>query len=270
MAGARSSFALPLEDLQVRHHESELREMLEGLTVTPSLYVPFGSGTAGSGANGVAAPTSPVARLGLRYQPVGYWFAQMDINAYLEPSRRQEWDPDFSYSMGYDDWHPYTFSLVYSNYSNSRFAPAPGEPVTRLDYGTIALGYKAPMPRALARPLLIDDSLSIDCRADVSLTPAYDRDAGGVGHWKSSVSLGCRYPFTKRLYLDFKAYAWGHGQQPWDPDFTYGFGLFDYRSNHLSVQYANYSGNRFPWRHGREDTGKFRNGGLLISWSHAF
>ncbi|MBT0668012.1 hypothetical protein HT136_06485 [Novosphingobium profundi] len=268
--GAESSFAFPLDDLYARKHDSEAREMLDGLTVTPGFYMPFSSRSVGQGANGVATSTSPVARLDLRYQPVGYWFAQIALNRYLDSSRRQDWDPDFTYSFGYDDWHPYTFSLVYSNYTNNRFDPAPGEPVTRLDYGTVAFGYKAPLPRALAEPLLLDDTLSIDCRANLNVTPRYDRNDGGVGHWKNNVSLGCRYPFTRRLYIDFTAYAWGHGQQPWDPDFTYGFGLFDYRSNHVSLQYANYSGNRFPWRTAREGTGRFRNGGLLLSWSHAF
>lgn len=270
VAGAQGSFAIPIDDLYTRRHDSEARELLTGLTVTPALYVPFSSRAVGSGDNGVAAPTSPAARLDLRYVPVGHWFANVTLYRYLDKGQRKPWDPDFTYSFGYDDWHPYTFSLTYSNYANNRFDPKDGDPVSRLDYGTLAAGYKAPLPKGIARALLIDPALSIDCRANLNLTPRFDRDDGGRGRWKQSATLGCRYPFTRRLYVDVTAFAWLHGQQPWDPDFTYGFGLFDYRSGRFSLEYSNYSGNRYPWRKAREGTGRFRNGGLALSWSHAF
>lgn len=270
LMGAESSFALPLQDLYVRRHDSEARELLNGLTMTPGLYIPLSSRAAGNQDNGVVAPTSPALRLNLQYRPLGHWFANLTVHKYLDKSERKPWDPDFTYSFGYDDWHPYTFSLVYSNYANNRFDPAEDDPVTRLSHGTVSAGYKAPMPRVLARQLLIDPDLSIDCRVNLNATPRFVRNDGSPGKWKRSASLGCRYPFTRRIYLDFIAYAWEHGQQPWDPDFTYGFGFFDYRSDRVSIQYANYSGNRFPWRRAGKDTGRFRNGGLMISWSHEF
>jgi hypothetical protein len=270
LAGAESSFAVPIEDLYVRRHDSEARELLSGLSVAPSLYLPFSARGVGSQSNGVSAATSPAARLNLRYRPLGHWFANVTLHKYLDESERKPWDPDFTYSFGYDDWHPYTFSLVYSNYANNRLDPKEGDPITRLSYGTVSAGYKAPAPRAIARKLLIDPSLSVDCRMDLHVTPRFDRNDGKVGKWKRAASLGCRYPFTSRLYVDFTGYAWEHGQQPWDPDFTYGFGLFDYRSNRFSLQYSNYSGNRFPWRRAAKDTGRFKNGGVLVSWSHDF
>jgi hypothetical protein len=270
LAGAESSFFMPAQELYVRRHDSEARELLTGLSVTPGLYVPFSARAVGNEGNGVAAATSPTARLNLQYRPLGHWFANVTLHKYLDKSERKPWDPDFTYSFGYDDWHPYTFSLVYANYAKNRFDPEDGDPVTRLSYGTISPGYKAPVPKAIARQLLIDPALSIDCRMNLHLTPRFDRDDGSTGKWKRAASLGCRYPFTNTLYLDFTAYAWEHGQQPWDPDFTYGFGLFDYRSSRVSIQYSNYSGNRFPWRRAVENTGRFKNGGVLISWSHDF
>jgi len=268
--GIGSSFALPFDDFSVRRHDSEARELLTGLTVTPGLYLPFSRASVGGRTIGEQASGSPALRLNLTYQPLGHWFARVTLHRYLDKSRRAPWDPDFTYSFGYDDWHPYTFSLVYSNYSNNRFDPKPRAPVSRLSEGTIALGWKAPMPKALARPLLIDQSLQIDCRIGLNASPRYERDDGSRGRWKRSAQLGCRYPFTRRLYLDFTAFAYDHGQQPWDPDFTYGFGLFDYRSNRVSLQYSNYSGNRFPWRKSKAGTGRFKDGGLLVSWSKTF
>jgi hypothetical protein len=59
-------------------------------------------------------------------------------------------------------------------------------------------------------------------------------------------------------------------QQPWDPDYTYGFGYFDFHPGKLSVQYNNYSGNRYPWRQRGAHTGTFAWGGLSLSWGYGF
>jgi hypothetical protein len=270
LRGLESSFAFPEEELYVRRHNSEARELLTGLTVTASAYIPFDRDTVGARNTGEPASSSPALRLHLRYQPVGSWFVAGTFQKYLDRDRRAPWDPDFTYSFGYDDWRPWTLSLVYSNYDNNRFDPAPGNPITRLKHGTLTAAWKPRMPRKIARLFLIDDRLDIDCRLGANATPRFERLDGSIGRWKRSASFGCRYPVTDKIYVDFTAFAYEQGQQPWDPDFTYGFGLFDHRSGRLSLQYANYSGNRFPWRKSSPDTGRFRDGGLSLSWSHAF
>ena len=93
----------------------------------------------------------------------------------------------------------------------------------------------------------------------------------GFRHWNEVIPQEEERAIVEALAsLDFTAFAYDHGQQPWDPDFTYGFGLFDYRSNRVSIQYSNYSGNRFPWRKSKAGTGRFKDGGLLVSWSKGF
>jgi hypothetical protein len=56
-------------------------------------------------------------------------------------------------------------------------------------------------------------------------------------------------------------------QQPWNPDFTYGFGYADWHSYTFSVQYNNYSGNRFPWNKPAENTGNFLDGIFSVSFN---
>ncbi len=267
-AGIRSSFALPLADLYTRRHESAARELLDGLTVAPGLIVPFNSRGTGAGSSGSALSGSTAVTLDFRYQPVGYWFGEINLIGYLQPSKRAPWNGDFTYSFGYDDWHPYTFSLVYSNYTNNRFSPRPGDPVTFFDRGTVSFGWKAPLPGG--RHLLFDRDLAINCRVGVNVSPRYERQDGSVGSGKESVNLGCRYPFTRYLFVDLNVFGYAHGQQPWDPDFTYGFGFADYRSGHFSLTYANYSGNRFPGRHRAANTGTFGDGGLFLTWNRQF
>lgn len=269
-AGIASSFAIPKDELLQRRHDSTVANLLDGLTVTPAVGIPFSSQPVGGRQTGSLTSGSTTASLSLRYQPAGYWFAQATLYAYLDPARRAPWNPDFTYSFGYDDWHPYTVSLVYSNYANNRFSPRKGDPVSPVDHGTVSLGWKAPMPRKLARLFLLDERRTINCRVGLNATPRFDRNDGSTGSWKSSANLGCRYPFTDRLYLDVNVFAYAHGQQPWDPDYTYGFGLFDYRSNRFSIQYANYSGNRFPGHARAPHSGRFIDGGLSISWNHGF
>jgi hypothetical protein len=268
--GINSSFAFPVNDLLHRKHDSTIANLLDGLTVTPAIGIPLTSEQAGGVTTGALNSASTTANVTLRYQPVGHWFAQATVYGYLQPERRARWNPDFTYSFGYDDWHPYTFSLVYSNYANNRFSPRKGDPVTPFGHGTVSLGWKAPMPDKLARLLLVGEGRQINCRVGLNASPRYDRNDGGTGNWKTSANLGCRYPFTDRLFVDVNLFAYAHGQQPWDPDYTYSFGLFDYRSNRFSIQYANYSGNRFPGRSRARNSGRFKDGGISISWNHGF
>ena len=65
----------------------------------------------------------------------------------------------------------------------------------------------------------------------------------------------------------FSYYPYPEQKQPWDPDFTYGFGYFDWHPGTISVQYNNYSGNRYPWHKKSPDTGRFKDGAITISWS---
>lgn len=247
-----------------------MRDLLNGLSITTGVQLPFSARSTGAGNTGAALSGSQAVTLDLRYQPVGYWFAQVQLLAFLQPSRRATWNGDFVYSFGYDDYHPYTFSLVYSNYAENRFNPRPGNPITQLSRGTLSLGWKAPLPEQWANALLFDDQLTINCRVGLNVSPQFDQEGGGVGDWKQSANLGCRYPFTRFLFVEFNLLAYGRGQQPWDPDFTYSFGLADYRSGHFSILYANYSGNRFPGRRRAGNTGMFRDGGLFISWNQQF
>jgi len=44
----------------------------------------------------------------------------MGDDFYLDADLQATRDPDFSSSVGYDDWHPYTLSQVYANYKDYR------------------------------------------------------------------------------------------------------------------------------------------------------
>ncbi|WP_156901556.1 hypothetical protein [Azohydromonas australica] len=215
-------------------------------------------------------PSSPTFQLGLRYMPLEGWFVRANLLRYVEPSEQRPWNPDFTYAFGFEDWRPYTFSLVYSNDGGNRFNPdrSRNERVTRFEEGTWALGYKFPLTPWARGWLPMGETDKIGCGTSIRYTHRYADEKLGAGQpGKKSVGFGCRYVVRERWFaaLDLSGYPVRRQQQPWDPDFTYSFGYADWRSGGLVVQYANYSGNRFPWRDRAPGTGRFRDGSISIA-----
>lgn len=228
-----------------------------------------GSASIGAGSQGAPA-VSPTAQAAFRWTPVagGHWYAQATLLRYLRPSLKRPWNPEFTYGFGYDDWHPRTWSFTYGNYNGNRLDPdrATGEHRWNFDRGTWTAAYKFDLPDPWKR----DSRDQFGCRAGVNLTPRYTEAASAaLREWKQSATLGCRYALAGGWFASFTAVAWPKGsqQQPWDPDFTYGFGYFNWRPGGLSVQYNNYSGNRWPGRERAARQGTLRNGSLSVSWN---
>lgn len=255
-----------------RPTQPELRTPLE---LQLALDLPLrGGGTAnlGSGTQGSTA-ASPTVQALVRWHPVAdaWWFAQAVFYGYLLPDRQQAWHPDFSYSFGYDDWHPDTWHLVYANYTGTRFHPdsARGEGLFNFPEGQWTAGRKFALPRPMEQVFLAGDGDRAICSANGHLMPRYEDFASGTTKsGKVSASLGCRYERPGGWYAQLQVYAYPDRsqQQPWDPDFTYGFGYDDWRPGSISVRYGNYSGNRFPGRERAPGEGTFRSGSVTVSW----
>lgn len=228
-----------------------------------------GVGTGSQGSRGA----SPTVQALLRWHPVldSWWFAQVVFYGYLRPDRQQARNPDFTYAFGYDDWHPGTWHLVYANYTGTRFRPDPAQGESRFNFpeGQWTAGYKFALPRALQDVLLVGDGDRTICSGNGHLMPRYEDFAtGATKSGKKSLSLACRYERASGWFAQAAVYAYPDRsqQQPWDPDFTYGFGYEDWRPGTVSIRYANYSGNRFPGRSVAPGEGAFRSGSVTISW----
>ena len=65
---------------------------------------------------------------------------------------------------------------------------------------------------------------------------------------KSVLGISARYTIFKNIYAEGAVYYYPekYKRQAWDPDFTYGFGYFDWRSFRLSLTYGNWAINRWP------------------------
>jgi hypothetical protein len=270
-AGILSSFSFSFEEMK-------RKELQEGFTVGGGLTIPLkrrlptnetGYLTQGQTATNYAITGS------VTYVPVTFWFWNVTAYKYLDNKYKAPWNPEFSYRFGYDDWHPYTFSLVYGNYGGNRIFPdkSKGEEWTYFNRGTISLGWKFPEPDFIGKIFLFDTTQTINHSINYNVTPRYTDVSGkNLQKWKQSVSFSTYYPVYSWFYWSFNLiyYPKPEQQQPWDPDYTYGFGYFDWHRGAVNVQYSNYAGNRYPWRKSSTGKGGFLDGSISISSNWTF
>ena len=275
LTGLQGSFDVPIGDLLVKKHDSEFRNLFSGLSVGVVYNYPASlvESDLGSGDDGSRQTSTPTLGLTWKYTLVGAWFVGGSFSYYKDLEKRQPWNPDFTYCFGYNDWRPYTLSLTYCNYGGNRLEPEDGQRHTDFDGGGWTLGYKFPLAKRLQHLLLMDPNGSIGCNVGLSYVHKYtDAATNSELTGKKRASFGCKYTIWKNWYWNFAInyYPDKSQQQPWDPDYTYGFGYFDWRPGTISFQYNNYSGNRFNSADRADGTGRFRNGTFSISYSRSF
>ncbi len=267
--GVSSSFDFP-------YQEWENRTFLDGLSGNIGYHHPLAeteSANLPAGATSGPSNTNMTSTLSLKYTIAGAWFISGTVYYYWDQDQQQAWNPDFTYVFGYSDWRPYTFSLVYSNYGGNRFNPGPGEKVTNFNQGTWALGWKFPITNPVKDWLTFTPEGAIGCQVDYNYTPEYF-DLASISYKTShqTISLGCKYSIFGNWYVNGTAFYYfdKSQQQPWNPDFTYGFGYFDWRPGTITLQYNNYSGNRWRSSERGKDTGRFKDGAITIAYSFSF
>ncbi|MCP4320868.1 MAG: hypothetical protein GY787_03235 [Alteromonadales bacterium] len=269
--GVSSSFALPLQELV-----AEDRSLWNGssgnlglnIPVSQSMEANIPAGSAQSPAN-----YNSTATLSLKYTIAGSWFISTSFYYYLDQKQKQDWNPDFTYVFGYSDWRPYTFSLIYSNYGGNRFNPETDQKRTEFSQGTWSLGWKFPITAPLKNWLTFTDKESIGCQIDYNHTAEYF-NLNSISYLKNhqTTSLGCKYAIYGNWYINGTVFYYfdNKQKQPWNPDFTYGFGYFDWRPGTITLQYNNYSGNRWSSDNRGKDTGQFKNGSITLAYSFSF
>ena len=211
----------------------------------------------------------------IRWNPISYYYLYLTFYKYVQPELQAPWHPDFAYSFGYEDWNPYTFSLTYSNYQGNRLLPKSerDEVFTRFLEGTFSFGWKFPTPVIIENILCHHYSSNVMHQLCLNTTPQYyDLKTNSKLNWKNSISLETKYYIYSYYFIRLNCFYYPNSekQQQWDPDFTYGFGYFDWHYGTFSIQYNNYSGNRYFWSKKKTDSGKFVDGFFSVTWNWGF
>ncbi len=195
---------------------------------------------------------------------------RLSLFADLNQNKDQpKWLSNFYYALGYYNWRNKTFSYGYENYQPNRFDGSYNllDNLKRgfffISYNYYLLGDKS--------PLKMDETAQIFVAPFVRYQPEYTNRYGTavLGNNKITLGASARYVIWHNFYTEGAVYFYPQSgtELPWDPDFTYGFGYFDWKSFKLNFSYGNWIANRFPG-HKKEMKNDFTNGEFKLSFSY--
>jgi hypothetical protein len=228
-----------------------------GTVLGPRAEVDVGTQTT----RGQTPPNQAYGMASLELRPTGSLFLRLNALRYFDPTRQRPWDPDFTYALGYDDWRPNTFYAGYENYSGNRW----GTPFNTVLQGTLRAGYKLP-----ALPWWPASWGEWRAQVGYGLVPRFQDAAGATYEFKHSLDGRLSYRAFNLVDLWISPHYYFMGaQQPWDPDYSYGLDVTDYKPWTLWATYGNYAGNRWPGHAGGQGQGPL-DGVLSVGGSWGF
>lgn len=185
------------------------------------------------------------------------FFEQFSFNTtfYVDfnPKASAFWTSNYTYAIARYNWKPNRFNYGYENYLNNRYKDNLKEMGNKFLEGYYFLSFSHNLFDSLPKLLNFDQSSLIKvtyfARYAIKYRDKYDVINGGAFSGKMIFGAGARYTFIKNIYVEGALYFYPeqYKKQPWDPDFSYGFGYFDWRAFRISVTYGNWAVNRFPW-----------------------
>jgi|GEM_PF-1491901 len=185
------------------------------------------------------------------------FFEQFSANATLyhdfNPAASARWTANYTYSIGRYNWKPNKFNYGYENYINNRYSDTWQEIKRKFTEGYYFLSYSHNLSEALTKKISFDRTTNLKftyfSRYAVRYKDYNEVMHGGLFKGKTVVGAGLRYTLLWNIYIESAIYCYPipNQKQAWDPDYSYGFGYFDWRSFRLSITYGNWSVNRFPW-----------------------
>ncbi len=171
----------------------------------------------------------------------------------FNPAAAARWTSNYTYSLGRYHWKSNKFNYGYENYLNNRYGDNFKTFGDKFMEGYYFVSYGQALPEKLMQRIKIDESTNFKftyfARYSIKYRDKFDVMHGGLSSGKLTLGAGFRYAILRNIYVESAVYAYPEEikKQPWDPDYTYGFGYFDWRSFRLSITYGNWAVNRFPW-----------------------
>lgn len=185
------------------------------------------------------------------------FFEEFYINStfYKEfnPRANAVWISNYNYSIGRYNWRPGRFNYGYENYLNNRYSDNFRAFSDKFMQGYYFISYNQSVKK-MNEAVRMDSTTNFRLIYFVRYSIKYlDKDqalAGGMWNGKSTIGIALRFTIFRNVYIESAVYYYPEETRkkaPWDPDYTYGFGYFDWRSFRISVTYGNWAVNRFPW-----------------------
>lgn len=186
------------------------------------------------------------------------FFEEFSLNTtfYKEFEKRADvpWISSFSYSIGRSTWRANKFNYGYENFINNKYTDSWEEVGKKFLEGNYYVSYSHFIPEKIMDKIKIDSTSSFRvtyfAKYAMRFRDENEIQHGGFFSGKPVMGVGLRYTVLWNIYIEGSTNFYFNPalqKQPWDPDFTYGFGYFDWRAFRLSVTYGNWAINRFPW-----------------------
>jgi len=208
--------------------------------------------------------------------PYSYFFAGTTLSFDLNDYKNPYYQPDFSYSFGYSDWHQDTWSFGYSNYSNNKIHPKGKENRFNFQSGTWEVGYKNKIdnisiaakvkyvPIHNTKKLIVSSKTTVLDKVMVSAQLQHN-----INSDQNRLTLSAKTFIYDKLFVSGSVYEYykRDTKGAMDPDYAYSIGWKDSRPFHPSITYSNYY---MPTRWASDEGPKFKDGSLSISFSLKF
>lgn len=190
------------------------------------------------------------------------FFEQFSINTTFykdfNPRASARWTSNYTYSLARYNWKPNRFNYGYENYLNNRYSDNIEQMGEKFMEGYYFISYshnstytEKKIRSDSTKKNTINFKFTYFARYAIKYRDNNQVIHGGLGSGKPTIGAGLRMTLFWNIYAESAVYyyfpAAFEKQQPWDPDFTYGFGYFDWRSFRCSLTYGNWAVNRFSW-----------------------
>ena len=202
---------------------------------------------------------SKVYRNAISYYTRIRFFEEFSVNTTffneLNQNASARWISSFNYSIGRYNWRNKKFNFGYENYVNNKYSDTPKILINKFLEGYYFLSYNRSISEKITNKIKLDSTTSLKCilftRYAFKYRDELENTKGGILNGKSTFGFSLRYTIYRSIFIESAIYVYPDEkikQQPWDPDYSYGFGFFDWRSFRVSITYGNWAINRFPWK----------------------
>ncbi len=205
--------------------------------------------------------------------PIKYFFLGATFNKDINGYKNIYYQPDFSYSFGYSDWHTDTWSLIYSNYSDNKITPTIGQDRFHFDEGVWELKYKSKIDNYNVWGALQHIQKGSQGQLVLNASRMLENDVLLSSNLKfylhtnqQQLTLSGKTFLYKKFFVSGSLYFYSDldKQTDLEPDYAYSFGWVNPQKGGVSIVYSNYyTPTRWGWRD--KDGPNFNQGALTLS-----